>query len=138
MTIQNTDQLDDIPEKEVSVPVEEQKPLAMMFSNRTYDLLKYIAQIVLPAVATLYFGLASVWNLPKAEEVVGTITVIDTFLGSVLLLSQRTYDKSDAKYDGLVQVESISDGNPKMSMMLDATPEELVEKKDISFKVVKK
>lgn len=138
MTTQNTDQLDDIPEEEVPVPVEEQKPMAMMFSNRTYDLLKYIAQIVLPAVATLYFGLASVWNLPKAGEVVGTISVIDTFLGSVLLLSQRTYDKSDAKYDGLVQVESISEGNPKMSMMLDATPEELVEKKDISFKVVKK
>ena len=50
-------------------------------TNEMYDILKYIAQIVLPAVGTLYFALASIWGLPYAEEILGTITAIDTFLG---------------------------------------------------------
>ena len=49
----------------------------MKFSNKTYDILKYIAQIVLPALGTLYFALASIWGLPYGEQIVGTITAID-------------------------------------------------------------
>lgn len=60
-------------------------------SNKVYDVLKYIAQIVLPALATLYFGLASIWDLPYGEEVVGTITAIDTFLGVLLGISSASY-----------------------------------------------
>ena len=66
----------------------------MIFKNKTYDVLKYIAQIALPAVATLYFALASLWNLPYAEQVVGTITAIDTFLGTLLHVSSNTYGKA--------------------------------------------
>lgn len=48
-------------------------------SNKTYDVLKWIAQIFLPALGTLYFGLAKIWNLPYSEEIVGTITAVDLF-----------------------------------------------------------
>lgn len=61
-------------------------------SNRTYDILKYIAQIVLPAIGTLYFALAGIWNLPYGEQVVGTITAIDAFLGTLLKISSNNYD----------------------------------------------
>lgn len=71
-------------------------------SNKMYDVLKYIAQIVLPALATLYFGLAQIWNLPFAEEVVGTITVIDTFLGVILKIS------SDKYYQRLDEIKRIN------------------------------
>lgn len=60
-------------------------------SNKVYDILKYIAQIILPAVATLYFALAGIWNFPYGEEVVGTITAVDTFLGVVLGISSASY-----------------------------------------------
>lgn len=60
-------------------------------SNKNYDILKYIAQILLPALGTLYFGLAQIWHLPYAEEVVGTITVLDTFLGVLLKISSDKY-----------------------------------------------
>ena len=60
-------------------------------SNRTYDILKYIAQIVIPALATLYFALAQIWGLPYGEEVVGTLTAIDAFLGAVLRISTNNY-----------------------------------------------
>lgn len=65
----------------------------MRLSNRAYDVLKWIAQIVLPALATLYFALSSIWGLPYGEQVVGTITAIDTFLGAILGLSAMNYNK---------------------------------------------
>ena len=65
----------------------------MKFSNKTYDILKWIAQILLPAVGTLYFALASIWGFPYAEQIVGTITAVDTFLGVLLGISTRNYNK---------------------------------------------
>lgn len=61
-------------------------------SNKVYDVLKWIAQILLPALGTLYFSLASIWNLPYGEEVVGTITAIDAFLGVLLGISTHNYN----------------------------------------------
>lgn len=65
--------------------------------NKVYDILKFIAQIVLPALGTLYFAIASIWNLPYGEEIVGTITAIDTFLGTILGISSLNYNKKDSK-----------------------------------------
>lgn len=62
-----------------------------MMPNKLYDVLKWIALIFLPALAALYFGLAGIWNFPYGEEVVGTITVIDTFLGALLGISNKIY-----------------------------------------------
>lgn len=63
-------------------------------SNKIYDVLKFVAQILLPAVATLYFALAEVWGLPYGSEVVATITAVDAFLGAVLQISTNKYNKS--------------------------------------------
>jgi len=65
----------------------------MKLENKTYDILKYIAQIVLPAIGTLYFALAKIWGLPYGTEIVGTITAIDTFLGAILKISTDNYNK---------------------------------------------
>ena len=62
-------------------------------SNKTYDILKYIAQIVLPALGTLYFALSTIWGLPYGEQVVGTITAIDAFLGALLGISTAQWKK---------------------------------------------
>lgn len=67
----------------------------MKMSNKAYDLLKWIAMIFLPAVGTLYFALASIWGLPFAEQIVGTITAFDTFLGVVLGISTYQYRKNE-------------------------------------------
>jgi hypothetical protein len=62
-------------------------------SNKLYDLLKKIAQIWLPALGTLYFALAQIWGLPYAEQIVGTISAIDCFLGAILGISSMQYKK---------------------------------------------
>lgn len=64
-------------------------------SNKMYDILKSIALIWLPAIGTLYFALAGIWNFPYAEEIVGTITAVDTFLGAVLGISSANYNAVD-------------------------------------------
>ncbi len=76
----------------------------MKMSNKTYDVLKFIAQILLPALATLYFALANIWNFPYAEQIVGTISAIDAFLGAVLGISTMNYNKTqsiDTEFDDL-------------------------------------
>ena len=65
----------------------------MKMSDKTYDILKWIAQILLPAVGTLYFALAGIWGFPYGEQIVGTITAIDTFLGVCLGISSSQYRK---------------------------------------------
>ena len=70
--------------------------MGFILDNKTYDLLKWIAMIVLPALGTLYFGLASIWGLPYGEQIVGTITVVDTFLGALLGISTTNYNKTAA------------------------------------------
>ena len=65
----------------------------MKFTNKVYDVLKWIAQIFLPAAATLYFALAKIWGLPYPAEVVGTISAIDVFLGALLGISTSQYNK---------------------------------------------
>lgn len=63
-------------------------------SNKTYDVLKWIAQLLLPSLGTLYFAIAGIWGLPYAEQVVGTITAVDTFLGVILGISSAQYSKA--------------------------------------------
>ena len=65
----------------------------MKMSNKIYDVLKYIAQIVLPALATLYFALAKIWGFPYATEITGTLAAVDAFMGALLQISTKTYMK---------------------------------------------
>lgn len=64
----------------------------MKMSNKVYDILKWTAQCILPALGTLYFALASIWGFPHGEQVVGTITAIDAFLGAILGISSFNYN----------------------------------------------
>ena len=65
----------------------------MKMDSKTYDILKYIAQIVLPALATLIFAIFKIWNIPYGAEIVGTISAMDVFLGALLKLSSDNYYK---------------------------------------------
>ena len=63
-------------------------------NSKIYDALKYVAQIILPALATLYLTLAGIWVLPFGEAISGTIMAIDTFLGVALKISTNNYNKN--------------------------------------------
>lgn len=65
----------------------------MTFSNSTYDKLKWLCTILLPAAATLYFTLSQIWNFPYGEQVVGTLAAISTFIGVCIGISTANYNK---------------------------------------------
>jgi hypothetical protein len=99
-----------------------------------YDPLKFVTQIVLPALGTLYFALAGIWGLPSAEQVVGTIVAVDTFLGVVLQLSSTAYKNSDAQYDGMIDVVE-SEGKTGFTLNLEGSPHDIPKMKEVRFKV---
>lgn len=67
----------------------------MSMNDKVYKVLKRITQYLLPALGTLYFGLAGIWNLPYGEQIVGTVTAVDTFLGVILGISTAQYNKTN-------------------------------------------
>lgn len=108
------------------------KPL---LSSGVYDKLKHTVAIVLPAVAALYIGLGQVWHFPNIEQVSGSIATINTFLGVLLGLATKSYNNSDAKYAGVIQVDD-SGATKKISLVVNGNPEDvLASTNDVTFKV---
>lgn len=102
------------------------------FSDKVYDVLKWIAQYFLPACATLYFAMASIWGLPYPEQVVGTITAIDAFLGVILGISTASWAT-----DGTITLEEKEDGDG-VNLSFNKDVGELSTKKNLTLKVVAK
>ena len=102
-------------------------------TNKTYDVLKYIAQIVLPALGALYAALAPLWNLPNAEAIVGTIAAIDAFLGALLQISSNNYYKQGKDVLGTLQIDT---ENETANFNFDETnAEDLLNAKTAKVKV---
>jgi hypothetical protein len=108
----------------------------MVLTGKVYDFLKFLAQLLLPALGTLYFTVALIWNLPYAEQINGTCLAIVTFLGVVLKISSNTYEKT-AKYDGAMNVTENAEGKKIISLDLEGDPYELDKKSEVTFKVNK-
>lgn len=109
-----------------------------MFSSKLYDRLKWIAQIALPAVGALYFGLAQIWGLPEGENVVGSIVVLDTFLGALLGFSSKQYNDNPDNYAGYISTTGGVDpdtGIPDIKLVVRQHPEEIVQNGVARFKV---
>lgn len=92
----------------------------MKLTDKVYDTLKWIAQLVLPALGTLYFTLSGIWGLPYGEQVVGTIMAIDVFLGVILKISTSSYqgdgaivysDEDDVYLELETEVDDIANKN---------------------------
>lgn len=69
--------------------------MKFMMKDKTYDILKTVCTIGLPALATLYATLSGIWGFPFGEQIVGTITAVDLFLGAILGISSANYKKEE-------------------------------------------
>lgn len=109
----------------------------MKFSNRAYDVLKYVALILLPAVAVLVLGLGHLWGWSNVAAWVATITLVDTFLGALLQLSSRQYNNNDANFDGFLMANGRHEdtGLPNLQMNITKGPDELLQGKHVRLKV---
>lgn len=106
-----------------------------ILGKKNYDILKFIAQILLPALGTLYFALANTWGLPSADEVVATVVAVDTFLGVLLQLSSTAYNNSTAKFDGVLSVGQSPEGPQAVGLALKKDLEDLGDRKTITIQV---
>ena len=109
-------------------------------NNRTYDTLKLVTLIVLPALGVLYGTLAGIWGFPRGQEVASTIVAIEVFLGVFLKWASDRYDKDgdgeyDKEYQGTFSVNTTEDGSA-YRLLLDSDPEELEKMNSFSLKVV--
>ena len=109
------------------------KPL---LSDKAYNGVKWTAQYFLPAVGTLYFALATLWGLPNPEQVIGTITALDIFLGALLGFSKKSYENSDAKYDGALVVDGTDPDKDIYRLEVDSHLDELNGRDAITLKVL--
>lgn len=107
----------------------------MTLSNNVYDVLKYIAQIGLPALATLYCALSGIWGFPYGEQVVGTIVAINTFLGALLGISNANYKKSNSGVSGTLMIDQSSENATLTQIEFDTPVEDIVDKDTITFKI---
>lgn len=115
-------------------PVSHKVATQPLLSDKAYDVLKKIAQIYLPALGALYFGLAAIWGLPAAEQVSGTVLAVDTFLGVILGLASKSYNNSDAKYAGEIVIADLGQDAPKqVNFSLNSHPDDW--NGDATFKV---
>lgn len=109
----------------------------MQLSNRAYDVLKYIALVALPALATFYGTLALIWGLPLVEEVVGTIVAVDTLLGMLLHLTAKQYNNNPANYEGELTSNGVDPdtGIPNLQLTVTTDPNEILAGKVARLKV---
>lgn len=108
----------------------------VLLSNSVYEKLKKSSLYILPAFAALYFGLAQIWGLPKAEEVVGSVVCLETFLGAVLGISNKQYQNSDAKFDGQISIEP-GEEEDTSNVRVQLDPTALADKDEVLVKVKK-
>lgn len=102
----------------------------MTLSNKKYDVLKWIAQYFLPALAALWLGLAKVWGFPYGTEIGATLSLIDVFLGAVLGISSKNYQG-----DGNLVINTDDPEKDVYSLELNGDIAELADKKSVTFKV---
>jgi hypothetical protein len=117
-----------------STPVSDASKTPLLSSN-TYNYLKHIASIGLPLAAALYYALGQIWHFPDVGQVMVSIASVNTILGGVLGYSTATYNASEAKYAGVIEVAE-TDLKKVFSLNLNNLPEELEKLTEATFKVV--
>ena len=68
----------------------------MKLQNSTYDILKKVCLVFMPALATLILALGQIWHWQMTDQVAGTITALDAFLGAILGVSSKLYWEEEA------------------------------------------
>ena len=113
-----------------------ESPPSLILTGKVYDFVKTLVLMIIPAISTLYFALAAIWGFPNAEKVSGTLAALAAFLGVIVGLSKRAFDKSDLKFDGDVVIDVNESGALRYTLELNGDPADIVDKKEVSFKVL--
>lgn len=106
----------------------------MKLSNSLYDILKWVSLVLLPAFSVMYAALSGVWGFTHVQEIITTVAAIETFVGALIGISAGAHKQS--KYAGDLNVTQGQDGID-LGLALEAPPEEMLDQKEVIFKVRK-
>ena len=120
---------------EEPIPEEEIPDSGFMLPEVWYKRIKWFVSIVLPAFGTMYFALSDALGLPYVTQVLGAITAVSAFLGTIMGFSSRTFTKSEARYDGTMTITGQQNVNGLYSLELKDGPSTLDDKSEVVFKV---
>jgi hypothetical protein len=67
----------------------------MVFSNKTYDILKWVALVGTNAFSVLIITLGKIWGWDCAEAIAGTISAVGTCIGACLQISSANYKRGE-------------------------------------------
>lgn len=107
----------------------------MELRNDTYNTLKFLALVVLPALGSAYFAVSGIWGIPYSNEVVSTLTIVDTFLGAILHVSTKSYSLAKPAVDGKLIVDKSNPGKDVYQFALMTPLSELDQKTHVTLKV---
>lgn len=115
----------------------DEKTDPLLLSTATYKKLR-LAQLAIPLLGSLYFGMGTIWGLPGVEQVTASVTVFVTFLAGLIKVTESVYDSSEERFDGDMVVKDDGEGNIVYEMELNRDAGEFKDDKSIVFKVVRK
>lgn len=107
----------------------------MLFSDKLYQVIKKAVQIYIPALSAFYFGLSQIWGLMYGIQVTGTMALVATFLGLLLGISTKTYEKQGPVIDGEFMLAPDPGGDTANLHVKNADLEALETKEYVVFKV---
>lgn len=110
----------------------------MFMSDKMFNTLRWIAQLLLPGLATLYSAVGALWGLPYVLEIVGTISAVNVFLGGLLGLSRSAYNALEAVTDGTVVIDTRNPDKDVWSLVLNTPLSEIEGKDSVTLTVAPK
>jgi Putative phage holin Dp-1 len=113
----------------------ESTPETHWISDRTYDALKNVTQLWLPAFGTLYVSLAALWGLGRPEAVAATCLALATFFGVILRVSNKSYTNKGIGQVGSIVVTQPTPDSLSYSLDLDGDPADLKDMSKVTFRV---
>lgn len=104
-------------------------------SDKLFNILRSLAEVILPALGTLYLALAQILELPYGEKVTGTIVAVAAFLGTLVTHQRRAYNKSGAGLDGTLVVDQTSLLKDVYSLDLSTPLDEVAKQSKMTLEV---
>lgn len=75
------------------IPVRVRRRIVIL-SDKTYDILKWVVMLALPALATLISTVGKIWGIDLAPQISETVVAINAALAMVLGISTISYNKT--------------------------------------------
>lgn len=108
----------------------------VMLTDNIYAAGKKLVQVIIPAGATAYFTLGTIWGLPAVDKVTGSLAVVAVFIGACLGISSKNFDASEAAFDGKMIGHTDENGKTMYTLEWPGDPADIVNQKAVTFKVV--